>query len=151
VPKSRLGWLNLPHSPTLSPPVTVKHWVARWIDDLLWRERLWENLLGLYNLKWVSSVHETVVTLKPRLFTQFVLALAILPSSSSDCWLDVLYYRGLCCLLIVNLFMLVGNINSLVRRRGPRLCAEFSRQSRLWWDLGENLSGTIANCYSLLV
>jgi len=24
-PKSRPGWLNLPHSPTLPPPVTAKH------------------------------------------------------------------------------------------------------------------------------
>jgi len=31
VPKSQLGWLNLPHSPALGlpPPVTAKHWVIK--------------------------------------------------------------------------------------------------------------------------
>jgi len=28
-PKSQLGWLNLPHSPTVPLPVTAKHWVVR--------------------------------------------------------------------------------------------------------------------------
>ena len=27
--KHQLGWLNVPHSPTLPPPVTDKHWVVR--------------------------------------------------------------------------------------------------------------------------
>jgi len=31
VPTSQLVWLNLPHSPTLPPPVTVKHLVIKFL------------------------------------------------------------------------------------------------------------------------
>jgi len=40
----------------------------------------------------------------------------------------------------------LGNVDSLVWRWGSWLCTEFSRQSWLWWDLGENLPGTITVC-----
>jgi len=32
-PKSQLDWLNLPHSPTLPPPVTVNHRASGQIPD----------------------------------------------------------------------------------------------------------------------
>ena len=43
-----MGWLNPPHSPTLPPPVTVKHWVIKlenWRagDRWPWTERIWET------------------------------------------------------------------------------------------------------------
>ena len=51
-------WLSPPHSPTLPPPVTVKHWVVKFQeislsrDRWLWRERLLLRKEGFLRRGW---------------------------------------------------------------------------------------------------
>jgi len=57
VSKSQLDWLNLPHSPTLPPPVTVKHRVVKFLETSPSKgDQVGENILYLVIYACMTSV-----------------------------------------------------------------------------------------------